>query len=63
MENVEDVKEMKEKSSEVEKEKEEEFACNFKTQSKQGIKSHKTKKHKEITSHCGAARGKSRGME
>ena len=55
-ENVEDETDVKEKSSEVEKDKEELNTCNlcdFKTNSKQGLKSHKTKKHKEITSHCG----------
>ena len=26
--------------------------CNFETQSKQGMKTHKTKKHKEVVSHC-----------
>ena len=55
-ENVEDEKDVNENSSEVEKEKEELNTCNlcdFKTNSKQGLKSHKTKKHKEIIGHCG----------
>ena len=56
IEQVKNVVDIKEKPIEVDKEKEEILTCNlcsFKTQSKQGMKSHKTKKHKEVVSHCG----------
>ena len=53
---TENDKEIKEKSIQVERDKQKLFTCNlcnFSTQSKQGMKSHKTKKHKEVMAHCG----------